>query len=93
MKTLAPMGGQTPHPPKNGGEHATPGQVLPYPGQPFDGKLGDRTKYLGGSDAAVRSAAVYAVWNIARNHPEYKGDNVKAILKRVLTMFDGEDAR
>ena len=51
------------------------------------------SEFLDSSDAAVRSAAVYAVWNIARNHPEYKGDNVKAILKRVLTMFDGEDAR
>jgi hypothetical protein len=51
------------------------------------------SEFLASSDAAVRSAAVYAVWNIARNHPEYKGDNVKAILKRVLTMFDGEDAR
>ena len=51
------------------------------------------SEFLDSSDATVRSAAVYAVWNIARNHPEYKGDNVKAILKRVLTMFDGEDAR
>lgn len=37
MKTLATTGGQhSPHPPKNGGEHATPGPVLSYPGQPFD---------------------------------------------------------
>lgn len=35
MKTLAPMGGQTPLPPKNGGERATPGPVLPYPAQPI----------------------------------------------------------
>ena len=39
MKTLASMGGQTPHPPKNGGERATPGPVLPYPAQPFDFSL------------------------------------------------------
>jgi hypothetical protein len=39
MKNLAPMGGQTPHPPKNGGERATPGPVLPYPAQPFDFNL------------------------------------------------------
>lgn len=51
------------------------------------------SEFLDSSDASVRSAAVYAVWNIARNHPEYRGDNVKAILKRVLNMFDGEDAR
>lgn len=50
-------------------------------------------EFLDSSDASVRSAAVYAVWNIARNHPEYRGDNVKAILNRVLKMFDGEDAR
>ena len=31
------------------------------------------SEFLDSSDAAVRSAAVYAVWNIARNHPEYKG--------------------
>jgi putative phage-type endonuclease len=67
MKTLAPMGGQTPHPPKNGGERATPGPVLPYPAQPFDEKLGDRTKYLGGSDAAAclglsRWKSPLAVW-------------------------------
>lgn len=37
MKTLAPMGGQSPHPPKNGGERATLGPVLPYPAQPFLG--------------------------------------------------------
>ncbi|HNF58261.1 MAG TPA: YqaJ viral recombinase family protein [Elusimicrobiota bacterium] len=69
MKTLASIGGQPPHPPKNGGERATPGQVLPYPGQPFDGKLGDRTKYLGGSDAAAclglsRWKSPLAVWAV-----------------------------
>lgn len=37
MKTLASMGGQSPHPPKNGGERATLGPVLPYPAQPFLG--------------------------------------------------------
>ena len=50
-------------------------------------------EFLDSSDKDVRSAAVYATWNIARNHPEYTGDNVKALLKRVLSMFDGEDAR
>ena len=39
VTNLAPMGGQTPHPPKNGGERATPGPVLPYPAQPFDFSL------------------------------------------------------
>ena len=34
MKTLASIGGQPPHPPKNGGERATPGPVF-YPAQPF----------------------------------------------------------
>ena len=34
MKNLAPMGGQAPNPPIFG-EQATPGPVLPYPGQPF----------------------------------------------------------
>lgn len=51
------------------------------------------SEFLDASDAGVRSAAVYAVWNIARNHPEYTGDNVKAILNRLLTLFDGADAR
>ena len=50
-------------------------------------------EFLDCSDKDVRSAAVYAAWNIARNHPEYTGENVKAILNRVLSMFDGEDAR
>ncbi len=50
-------------------------------------------EFLDSNDRNVRSAAVYAVWNIARNHPEYTGDNVKAILNRLLTMFDGPDAR
>ncbi len=50
-------------------------------------------EFLDAKDAKVRSAAVYAVWNIARNHLEYRGDNVKAILNRILPMFDGEDAR
>ena len=69
MKTLASIGGQPPHPPKNGGERATPGPVLPYPAQPFDEKLGDRTKYLGGSDAAAcmglsRWKSPLAVWAV-----------------------------
>lgn len=51
------------------------------------------SEFLDSKDAKVRSAAVYAIWNIARNHPEYRGDNIKAILGRVLNMFDGEDAR
>ncbi|MDY5637948.1 MAG: DUF1080 domain-containing protein [Parabacteroides sp.] len=50
------------------------------------------SEFLNGSPA-VRSAAVYAIWNIARNHPEYTGDNVKGLLKKILPMFDGEDAR
>ena len=51
------------------------------------------SEFLDAKDAKVRSAAVYAIWNIARNHPEYRGDNVKAILNRILPMLDGEDAR
>ena len=51
------------------------------------------SQFLDDSNAEVRSAATYAVWNIARSHPEYAGKNVKAILTRVLGMFDGEDAR
>lgn len=42
MKTLAPNGGQSPLPPKNDGERATPGPVLPYPGQPFEFNLKQR---------------------------------------------------
>ncbi|MGM9760076.1 MAG: DUF1080 domain-containing protein [Parabacteroides sp.] len=51
------------------------------------------SEFLNAGNQDVRSAAVYAVWNIARNHPDYTGDNVKALLKRILPMFDGEDAR
>ena len=51
------------------------------------------SEFLDDSDASVRSAATYAVWNIARDHKEYAGKNVKAILNRVLSMFDGPDAR
>lgn len=50
-------------------------------------------QFLDDSDASVRSAATYAVWNIARDHKEYAGDNVREILNRVLPLFDGEDAR
>ncbi len=50
-------------------------------------------EFLGESDAQVRSAAAYAVWNIARNHPEYTGKNVREILNRLTSMLDGEDAR
>lgn len=51
------------------------------------------SEFLDAKDASVRSAAVYAIWGIAREHPEYTGKNVKAILERILPMFDGEDAR
>ncbi len=51
------------------------------------------SEFMDDADASVRSAAIYAIWNIARNHPEFKGNNVKSILNRVLTMFDGADAR
>lgn len=51
------------------------------------------SEFLDASDAAVRSAAVYAIWNIARNHPEYAGKNVKDLLNRIYPMLDGEDAR
>lgn len=51
------------------------------------------SEFLDDSDKAVRSAAAYSVWNIARNHKEYTGDNVKALLNKILPMLDGEDAR
>lgn len=51
------------------------------------------SEFLDANDSKVRSAAVYAIWNIARNHPEFTGDNVKSILNRILPMFDGQDAR
>lgn len=51
------------------------------------------SEFLNDSDAAVRSAAAYAVWNIARNHTEFAGKNVKELLNRIYPMLDGEDAR
>lgn len=51
------------------------------------------SEFLDANDASVRSAAAYAVANIAMNHKEYTGDNIKNLLKRITTMLDGEDAR
>ena len=51
------------------------------------------SEFLDEPDPGVRSAALYAVWNIARNHPEYAGKQVRALLHRILPMLDGEDAR
>ncbi len=50
-------------------------------------------EFLNDSDASVRSAATYAVWNIASEHKEYAGTNVREILNRILPMLDGPDAR
>lgn len=49
-------------------------------------------KFMDDSNADVRSAATYAVWNIARSHTEYTGKDVKALLTKVLGQFDGQDA-
>lgn len=49
--------------------------------------------FLDANDATVRSAAAYAVAGIALNNKDYTGNSVKALLKRVMTMLDGEDAR
>ena len=51
------------------------------------------SKFLDASDQAVKSAAAYAVANIAMANPNYTGDNVKAFLNRIMGMLDGEDAR
>lgn len=52
------------------------------------------SEFLDDADTSVRSAAAYAVMGIATAHKEeYAGENVKAILNRVIGMLDGEDAR
>ena len=51
------------------------------------------SEFLNDGDAAVRSAATYAVWNIARDHKEYNGTEFRSILNKILPLFDGEDAR
>lgn len=50
-------------------------------------------EFLDANDVTVRSAAAYAVAGIALSNKDYTGDPVKGLLKRVMTMLDGEDAR
>ena len=50
-------------------------------------------EFTDSQDQKIRSAAAYAVMNIAMNHKEYTGDNVKALLKKIITLLDGADAR
>ena len=51
------------------------------------------SEFLGDADKQVRSAASYAVWNIARGHKEFYGENIREILQRILPLLDGPDAR